>query len=441
MLRIADYNQSFKHDQDLERQKVIIYGAGQALIEEISNIPEIDCICDKHKKTFQGIEVIKPADLEFIQEPVRVLFVIRNKNREIFSEVCSELEKLRINATIYNYFDNVSFDYFDRKYKAYVVDDSNKDLVINLVCRDNWWILSKFAEQLYENLKLMNVDVRISDHVDPEADINHHIQFGMSMPLPQDTLMVSHVDCGYWLDALKSQMQTAKLAICMSKETMLKLACMGIPRQKLCYITPAQDGLIKPKKYVVGVTHRNHNDFRKRADALTEIFEKLDPNYFLIKIMGDGWESVVSKLMELGFEVEYHNGFDICEYRSLIPSLDYYMFFGMDEGSMGFLDAVAAGVETIVTPQGFHLDIKDGITYPCITIDDFFSTLLKLQEKRKRVVRTVTSLTWADYAKKHLEIWEYLLRKKKFEELYQNHHIYEDGIFSMFLENLGYSLV
>ena len=30
---------------------------------------------------------------------------------------------------------------------------------------------------------------------------------------------------------------------------------------------------------------------------------------------------------------------------------------------MGFLDACAAGVKTIVTPQGYHLDAMRGITH------------------------------------------------------------------------------
>ena len=105
---------------------------------------------------------------------------------------------------------------------------------------------------------------------------------------------------------------------------------------------------------------------------------------------------------------------------------------------MGFLDALAAGVETIVTPQGFHMDLKDGITYPCKTVKEFAEALLELQRKRERLIKLVEPLTWENYAKKHIEIWECLLKRKPFRELYRNQHLYDDGIFSMFLDDLGY---
>lgn len=438
MLNIADYGQSFKADQEKERRKVAVYGAGQALHEEIYYMPEIDYICDKNKDEFQGRKVIRPADLEDIREPFRILFVVRNQNGKVFAEACSELGKLDIVATIYNYYDNISFDIFNKKNKVYIAAEAKEKMKVNLVCKDTGWILRKFAERLHENLKMLGADAEITGNVDPEADINHHVQFGMCMPLRQDTLMVSHVDCGYWLEALQIQMREARLAVCMSRETMLKLAGLGIPRQKLCYVTPAHDGVIKPKKYAVGITHRNHGDFRKRNHALAEIFRELNPDYFLIKIMGDGWESIVAELRGLGYEVEYHSLFDYQEYQKLMPSLDYYMFFGTDEGSMGLLDALAAGIGTIATPQGFYLDIQGGITYPCMTVNEFSNALLELQGKRERIVKSVEHLTWENYAKKHLEIWEYLLRRKELEELYRNQHIYEDGIFSMFPDNLGY---
>ena len=60
-----------------------------------------------------------------------------------------------------------------------------------------------------------------------------------------------------------------------------------------------------------------------------------------------------------------------------------YFFFGMDEGSMGFLDALAAGVQTIVTPQGFHLDAKGGITYSGETVSDFVEIFNEIGEKNE----------------------------------------------------------
>lgn len=100
---------------------------------------------------------------------------------------------------------------------------------------------------------------------------------------------------------------------------------------------------------------------------------------------------------------------------------------------MGYLDALRAGIETIVTPQGFHLDVKDGITYPCRTIVDFKEVLFMLQEKRQKIVQSVDSLTWENYVNKHLEVWNYLLGNE--DGIYKNQHMYEDGIFSVLRMN------
>ena len=215
----------------------------------------------------------------------------------------------------------------------------------------------------------------------------------------------------------------------MSRETMEKLAAYGVPREKLCYINPAQDGVIKPKKYVLGITHKTHDDHRKNENVLVDLCRFLNPDYFAFKIMGAGWDRIVETLVDMGFQVDYYSEFIYEEYLKLMPSLDYYLFWGFDEGSMGYLDALRAGVETIVTPQGYHLDVKDGITYPCRTIPEFREALLHLQHKREKIVQSVDTWTWGNFVEKHLEVWNYLLGNE--DTIYKNQHMYEDGIFSV----------
>lgn len=219
------------------------------------------------------------------------------------------------------------------------------------------------------------------------------------------------------------------MGICMSGQTMEKLASYGIPREKICYINPAQDGVISPKKYVLGITHKTHEDHRKNENILIDLCRSLDPDYFAFKIMGSGWNNIVDAIKKMGFQTDYYDEFHYEEYIKLIPALDYYLFWGFDEGSMGFLDALRAGVETIVTPQGYHLDVKDGITYACRTSGDFKQVLLDLQTKRKKLVKSVSGWTWKHYVEKHLEVWNYLLGND--EGIYKNQHLYEDGIFSV----------
>lgn len=420
----------YQYAKDTDR-KVVLYGIGVTGETAYPYIPDVSYVCDRKADgllSFHGHKVMRIDELVGYDE--RYLVVICIKKLEICQEISKEIERLGLDACVFSFYDNDAFScYHELSYER----NLNEIKYVKLVCQDEGWILTKFAVKMKEQLEKKGIRAEIGPSVDFDADINHHIAFHLYEPVQdaRDTLMITHVDSLNKVRQLKHQLQVAKIGICMSRDTMNYLVTCGIPREKLCYINPAQDGVIKPKKYVLGITHRNYDavDKRKRISALVDICQKLDSDYFKIKIMGMGWEMVVEQLRAMKFEVEYFPEFDYDTYVNLIPSLDYYLFWGFDEGSMGYLDALAAGVETIVTPQGYHLDIPDGITYPCRVISDFENVLSDLQNKRKRIVESVSEWTWERYVEKHLEVWKYLLGNDK--DIYVNKHKYEDGIFSV----------
>lgn len=306
---------------------------------------------------------------------------------------------------------------------------------VRIVCYEdvNAWILGKFALKMHENLTKLGVSVDISNSPDLEADINHHIIYGGYGPEVSslDTLMITHIDNTDKLSLLKKQMQTAKMGICMSKEAMINLYNLGIPREKLCYINPAHDGVIKPRPLVVGITCRVQNDGRKREYMLDKLAETLNPDEFSFKIMGEYWTPHVAKLQNKGFSVEYHDKFDYGTYIKLIPSLDYYLYMGQDEGQMGFIDALAAGVKTIVTAQGYHLDAIDGISYPFNTLNELLNVFEEISQERRTLINSISSWNWKDYTIKHLQIWEYLLGQRSFGRDDIHNTRYTDGISSV----------
>ena len=224
----------------------------------------------------------------------------------------------------------------------------------------------------------------------------------------------------------------------MSKDTYNKLIASGVKRNKICYINPAQDGQIMPKKINLGFTHRTYNDNRKRESMILDICKEINPAVFRFSIMGSGWQDIVAKMTEMGFEVDYYDTFDKQKYNELILGLDYYCYFGFDEGSMGYLDAVAAGVGTIVTPQGYHLDTGCDITYPVETIYDIIDVLRSIQNEREKHIRFVENWTWKKYTEKHVEIWEYMLGIKTLDALLQTRGWYQDGIYSLLLNDYNY---
>lgn len=422
--------------------KKVLYGAGNVAKTNYKLVGDIDYFCDKKAtsiKNIDGIKCISLEELENLNE--RLIILVCIENEEVFNRVCQDLSKLDITADVFWLLDNPAFDFFqyssERPRSAF-----REKLRIRLIYKDDGWILGKFAEKLREELEKLGQDVSIDKEPDESADVNHYIFYGyLTQYICQknyvSTTMVTHVDMALKAELIKFQADHGTLGICMSEDTMNKLASWGIKRDKLCYVNPAQDGVIKPRKIVLGITNRCYGskDLRKRDSLIFEACKELNPELFLIKIMGSGWAEIVCQLRKLGFEVMYYDEFDRVTYLDLIPSLDYWIYYGFDEGAMGYLDAMAAGVKTIVTPQGYHLDTKIKPTYLCSTIGDFTNTLLSIQREKEEIIASVSDWTWENYAKKHLEIWQYLTNSRPLQEVYRHQNEYKDGIFSVLLED------
>lgn len=286
---------------------------------------------------------------------------------------------------------------------------------VRIVCYEDidGWILGKFAKKLNEELVKLSIDSDIGKLPDYQADINHHIIYCNynGEKTTTDTIMITHIDSLSKVNLLKKQLKHAEMGICMSSSTMKMLKDAGLPKEKLRFINPAQDGVIRPIPMVLGITSKTHNDGRKKENILRKIAEEIKPTDFSFKIMGDGWHDIVSSLKLKGFTVEYYNKFDYQIYVKMVPTFDYFLYFSDDEGSMGFIDALAAGVKTIVTPQGYHLDAVDGISYSINNYKEIIETLGMIALERNKLINSVALWTWEIYAKKHLEIWQYLLGK------------------------------
>jgi hypothetical protein len=292
---------------------------------------------------------------------------------------------------------------------------------VHLVCYEKLhaWILGKFARKLHEELSALGVPVTLSSEPDPLAEVNHHIiYFDYTRRTPTvETVMVTHIDLERELSKMRTQLVDldVEMGICMSFEAVHRLAHFGLPREKLCFIGPAHDGVMTPRRILVGITTRVYPDGCKREQLLRQLADHLAPADFTFSIMGSGWDAIVADLRRMGFEVEYLDRFDEVAYRALVPSLDYYLYLGQDEGSMGFLDALAAGVPTIVTPQGFHLDVPGGITHPFVDLEDLKRIFAQVARARRERIESVRELTWARYARNHLLVWDHLLRKRSRE--------------------------
>jgi len=303
---------------------------------------------------------------------------------------------------------------------------------VRLVCYETAgeWIISKFASRLNDELRGLGVNSEIGSSPDPRAEVNHHLLYlgydGRETSM--NTLMVTHIDTVYKMRTLRNQLAHAEMGICMSRHTMSKLAAAGFPQHKLCYVHPAHDGMIRPRPLLIGITCRVYQDGRKREHFLEKLCRLVDPGDVRFWIMGQGWDAEVAKVRQLGFAVEYHADFDGRLYNASIPALDYFMYFGMDEGSMGVLDALAAGVKTIVTPVGYQADLSRKLTFTIRNFSDLAAAVDSIIRERKSSMEAVAGLTWENYARKHLLIWQYVLGGRDRGFLERNRSRFPDGL-------------
>ncbi len=283
---------------------------------------------------------------------------------------------------------------------------------VRIVCYEDLdlWILGKFARKMQIELSALGVDCDIGKVPDPLADINHHIIYFYydGRPSTIDTVMVTHIDEAWKLEQVRKQLTAVPMGICMSATTVQQLVDGGIPRERLSYVLPAHDQVMRPRPLAIGITSKIHSDGRKRELLLVALADQLDPRQFFFKIMGAGWHGIVDQLRARGFTVEYHDAFDYELNQRLVPTFDYYLYLGLDEGAMGFIDALAAGVPTIATPQGYHLEAVNGITHPFVTLEELRSVFRQIAKERAVLTDSVAGWNWREYAIRHLEIWQYL---------------------------------
>lgn len=268
-------------------------------------------------------------------------------------------------------------------------------------------ILSKFARKLVANLKTEGFDVSIGNNPDPEADVNHHINY-----LPYrcqkslnsiNTLMVTHIWEGYKLDALRVAMGTADAGICMSEDTKDELVKWGLDGAKLPIILPAHDGV--PRRHqIVSILTNVYPDGCKREQMFVDLVKTLDHNKWAFRIMGTGWHDILAPLVAEGLQVDYFAEFNAENHKMILESSDYNLYFGEDEGSMGVLDAKNAGLKIIAPNVGFHKEI--GVDYPFKDQESLNKVFKKLSKN------PVEKWTWAKYAKEHIKIWQKLLSSR-----------------------------
>jgi len=296
------------------------------------------------------------------------------------------------------------------------------------------WIIEKITQKLAEELRAVHVDVSITQMPDDSADLVHHMSWAFAniKTRAPSTMFITHLDDVHKLNEVRTVLaQRVNVGICMSHDTMSLLQEQGCATSSLYFISPAHDGGIRPKPIVIGITSRVYPDGRKREIILQNIAARMDLRDFEFRIFGMGWEATIAALKKAGAQVVYHGETDdfradYANIQSAIPYFDYYLYLGLDEGSLGTLDALAAGVPTIITPQGFHNDIPHGITHGFLSEDDLLRIFTQIAAPYRARRDAVSGLTWGLYAQRHIALWDSILRGQPLPELVKNDWVNAD---------------
>ena len=279
------------------------------------------------------------------------------------------------------------------------------------------------AERLQAQASAHGFSVTIGAEEDRQAEINHWMSYAFANIAHHTpaTMMITHLDDPYKVKLVSGELASGvDVGIALSSHTCDLLIAAGVPEQSLAFVVPGHDFVATPRRIVIGITSRLYPDGRKREQMLVALARTMSLTAFRFEIFGAGWEDVVPTLESAGAEVSYFPGTTDYEedYRELVrylPRFDYYLYIGRDEGSLGTLDALAAGVRTIVTPQGFHVDLEGGITHPVWSQADLEQVFRTIAEEVRSRPSAVSAITWDAYARAHAVIWTAILDGRRAE--------------------------
>lgn len=264
-------------------------------------------------------------------------------------------------------------------------------------------------------------NAEISNNCNQSADINHFLSYVFADPCGGKTsILITHIDDVYKLNHIKSLQKKNKeiVFICLSEQTAQFLIEEGINRANVSYALPGIDPYVEPRKIKIGTSGRIYKDGRKNEKWILDACTKIDVSPFHFNFFGNGWDEIGHKLLKSGAGVTIvpEDADFEAEHEQIVENMkqmDFWMYLGQDEGSMGCLDAALIGIPLITTPQGFHLELPLGIKHEIKSSENLQKILNLISFEYKELIKNRTKWTWSRFAIDHLAIWNLIDSKPK----------------------------
>lgn len=280
------------------------------------------------------------------------------------------------------------------------------------------WIIGKMADRVALHLERLGDSVEIANQPSADADVNHWMSAGEAWEVcdtqprtrSRNTILVTHADDFLSIQTVRECLASfVDVAVCVSRARVDQLVRHGLAPRQLCAIVPAHDGMVRPRRTVVGVTGALHPDPATAEPLLARLSREVDLSPFTLRIFGDGWQSVIPSLEQAGAVVEYAREADPARLLEAVPRFDYHLRVDAGGEDAGHLNALAAGVETIADPGDLPLYIPGGVTHPFRNFNDLRNIFAVIGRTRIQRASLVQDLTWEAYARHHRELWSDLV--------------------------------
>ena len=271
------------------------------------------------------------------------------------------------------------------------------------------WVLGKIAANLADGLNELGHKVHISDEINQD-DRNILWMTYSAVPLNEldymehqnHYVLITHVDDFSKLQKIAEMLNKKFTLIFLSSHTHLQICNalkMDIPLNTLRMGTDLAKNLSQRIK--VSMCSNVYPDGRKNENWIVDLAKKYQPDQIEFRLIGRGWEDIVSKLRNAGFQINMfdESQLNLDAYEMTLAAIkwcDIYIYTGWDEGALGSLDAYLLNKRLLISAQGFHLDF-------CLHEDEFFFSkndfFAKFEKQRNRLSGEYGSMvnwSWAN---------------------------------------------
>jgi len=269
-------------------------------------------------------------------------------------------------------------------------------------------ILTKHARMMERELLDLGYPVTVKNVPDPQADINHHINYISAQKCPTlNTTMVTHFTSDMYslkdkIKKMKTFINDGGTGICFSKGVAEYLAKEGMSKKQLRVVLPAHDSM-KRRPRIIAIAFKVYPDKRKREEMFVKLCKTLDPNKFVFRIIGQGWMPVLEKIKPLKMQVQYLDNFRADFYEELLNTSDYLLYTGGEDAiAQCIVDAKNAALR-IIAPKQEH-----------VTVELPWNTQEELNKIFKDIAyNQVEDWNWENYTRQHVTIWREMIENRK----------------------------